>query len=159
VLRTGLMASSRGHDAILAGRRNVVCSNLITNKSRLFTRDSRSWNSGCGRRKHGVGRRLCRRLRKAANKGAGNCVPSRRGARYELLAKRHCGGRHAIPSSPMSGLVDGTAGLTSEQRPIFASSDVDASASDLQNQLENLIGLSTAYRRVPTTTITTAAST
>jgi len=54
------MASSRGHDAILAGRRNVVCSNLITNKPRLFIRDSRSWNSGCGRRKHGVGRRLAR---------------------------------------------------------------------------------------------------
>jgi hypothetical protein len=57
------------------------------------------------------------------------------------------------------GLVDGAAGLTSEQRPIFASSDVDASASDLQNQLENLIGPSTVYRRVPMPTITTAAST
>ena len=30
---------NRGHDAILAGRRNVVCSNLITNKSRAITRD------------------------------------------------------------------------------------------------------------------------
>jgi hypothetical protein len=59
----------------------------------------------------------------------------------------------------MSGLVDGTAGPTSEQRPILASSDVDASANDLQNQLENLIGPSTVYRRLPKTTITTAAST
>ena len=61
-------------------------------------------------------------------------------------------------SKTSSGLVGGTAGLTSEQRPIFASSDVDASASDLQNQLENLIGPSTVYRRLPTPTITTAAS-
>jgi len=64
----------------------------------------------------------------------------------------------AIPSCPVSGLVGGTVGLTGEQRPILASSDVDASVSDLQNQLENLIGPSIVYRRVPKTTITKAAS-
>jgi hypothetical protein len=40
---------------------------------------------------------------------------------------------------------------------ILASSGVDASAHALQNQLENLIGASTVYRRVPTTTMTNAA--
>jgi hypothetical protein len=47
--------------------------------------------------------------------------------------------------------------LTGEQKPVLASSDVDASENDLQNQLENLIGPSTVYRRVPTTIITKAA--
>jgi hypothetical protein len=58
----------------------------------------------------------------------------------------------------MSGMLGGTVGLTGEQRPILASSDVDASVNDLQNQLENLIGLSTVYRRVLKTIITKTAS-
>jgi hypothetical protein len=66
---------------------------------------------------------------------------------------------HAIPSPPISGLAGGTVGLADEQKPILASSDVDASANDRQNQLENLIGPSTVSRRVPKTTITKAAST
>jgi len=44
--------------------------------------------------------------------------------------------------------------LTGEQRPLLASSDVEVSVNDLQNQLENLIGPSTVYRRVPKTIIT-----
>ena len=42
--------------------------NKQTNKSRAITWDLRSWNSGCGCRKHGVGRRLCRRLRKDSHR-------------------------------------------------------------------------------------------
>jgi hypothetical protein len=57
----------------------------------------------------------------------------------------------------MSGPVGGTERLTGEQRPVLASSDVAASEKALQNQLENLIGLSTVYRRTPETIITTAA--
>ena len=59
--------------------------------------------------------------------------------------------------SSMSGPVGGTERLTGEQRPVLASSDVAASEKALQNQLENLIGLSTVYRRTPETIITTAA--
>jgi hypothetical protein len=48
--------------------------------------------------------------------------------------------------------------LTGEQKPLLASSDVEVSVNDLQNQLENLIGPSTVYRRVPKTIITKTAS-
>ena len=41
---------------------------------------------------------------------------------------------------------------------VLTSPDVDASAHALQNQLENLIGASTVYRRVPTTIMTNPAS-
>jgi hypothetical protein len=60
--------------------------------------------------------------------------------------------------SSMSGPVGRTEGLTGEQRPALASSDVAASEKARQNQLENLIGLSTVYRRTPETIITTAAT-
>jgi hypothetical protein len=58
----------------------------------------------------------------------------------------------------MSGLLGGTVDLTGEQRPLLPSSEVDTSVNDLQNQLENLIGSSAVYRRVPKTIITKAAS-
>jgi hypothetical protein len=58
----------------------------------------------------------------------------------------------------MSGRLGGTADLTGEQRPLLASSDVEVSANDVQNQLENLIGPSTVYRSVPKTIITKTAS-
>ena len=48
--------------------------------------------------------------------------------------------------------------LAGEQKPLLASSDVEVSVNDLQNQLENLIGSSAVYRRVPKTIITKAAS-